>query len=246
MGIGQKIRELRQRAGLTQEGLELKIGVTPSAVGNYERDVSFPKEEVLMSLFGALECTPNELLGGSAEVDNEHERGREAVDSCTQAEFDRCQGENEVLIAARNGEPPHKITLKRRGKKTIFDVPDYGGERRRRFTIAHELGHCLLGHVSGFGSAAPAPAQERAADSFAAELLAPLAVLKMCCISSAEELVRICGISRSADEIRFTELLRCDADESDLRMILRFSGFIDRYLQCRQSNFSRVSVYKTY
>lgn len=139
MGIGKKIRELRQRAGLTQEGLALKIGVTPSAVGNYERDVSFPKEEVLMSLFGALECTPNELLGGSAEGGSEHEHlqmyralddcGREAVDACTQAELARCLGENEVLVAARNGEPPHKITLKRRGEKTIFDVPDYGGGR---------------------------------------------------------------------------------------------------------------------
>ena len=141
MGIGKNIRELRQRAGLTQEGLALKIGVTPSAVGNYERGVSFPKEEVLMSLFGALECTPNELLGGSAESGNEHERehlqmyrvlddhGRETVDACTQAELERCRGENEVLVAARNGEPPHKITLKRRGEKTIFDVPDYGGGR---------------------------------------------------------------------------------------------------------------------
>lgn len=139
MGIGKNIRELRQRAGLTQEGLALKIGVTPSAVGNYERGVSFPKEEVLMSLFGALECTPNELLGGSAEGDNEREhlqmyralddRGRDAVDACTQAELDRCRCENEVLVAARDGEPPHEITLKRRGEKTIFDVPDYGGGR---------------------------------------------------------------------------------------------------------------------
>ena len=142
MGIGKKLRELRQRANLTQEGLALKIWVTPSAVGNYERDVSFPKEEVLMSLFGALECTPNELLGCSAAVggnENEREhlqmyralddRGRETVDACTQAELDRCRGESEVLVAARNGEPPHKITLKRRGEKTIFDIPDYGGGR---------------------------------------------------------------------------------------------------------------------
>ena len=139
MGIGTKIRELRQRAGLTQEGLALKIGVTPSAVGNYERDVSFPKEEVLMSLFAALECTPNELLGGIGGNDREQEhlqmykslddRGKEAVDACTQAELSRCNGENEVLVAARNGEPPHKITLKQRGEKTIFDVPDYGGGR---------------------------------------------------------------------------------------------------------------------
>ena len=118
------------------------------------------------------------------------------------------------------------------------------GERRRRFTIAHELGHCLLGHVSGFGSGAPVYAQERAADKFAAELLAPLAVLKMCGINSAEELARVCGLSRSAAEIRFAELVRYGINESDLRMIMRFSGFIDKYLQCRSSNCQQISVYK--
>ena len=66
MGIGIRIRELRLRAGLTQEGLAAKIGVTPSTVGNYERDVSFPKEDAFMALFEALNCTPNELLGGEA------------------------------------------------------------------------------------------------------------------------------------------------------------------------------------
>lgn len=120
------------------------------------------------------------------------------------------------------------------------------GERRRRFTIAHELGHCLLGHVSGFGSTAHAAVLERAADSFAAELLAPLAVLKMCGVGSAEELARVCGISRSAAEIRFTELMRCGVDESDLRVIMRFSGFIDKYLQCRRTNHSRINVYRRY
>ncbi|MBD5129150.1 MAG: helix-turn-helix transcriptional regulator [Ruminococcaceae bacterium] len=138
MGIGNNIRKLRLRAGLTQEGLAARIGVTPSAVGNYERCVSFPKEEVLMALFGALDCTPNELLGG---VEDEHMRkyreldslGRERVDRCTENELARCRQENNdedtVLIAARDGGAPREITLKRRGEKTIFDVPTYRGGR---------------------------------------------------------------------------------------------------------------------
>ena len=63
MKIGEKIFELRRKAGLTQRDLALKIGVTPSAVGNYEQGVSFPREEVLYRLFEALDCTPNELFG---------------------------------------------------------------------------------------------------------------------------------------------------------------------------------------
>ena len=61
MGIGKRIKELRERAGLTQEELAQRLGVTPSAVGNYEREVSHPKENVLYRLFEALSCEPNEL-----------------------------------------------------------------------------------------------------------------------------------------------------------------------------------------
>lgn len=52
----------------------------------------------------------------------------------------------------------------------------------QRFTLAHELGHMVLGHQSSFdekigfaGRHAPRsrPAQEAAADTFASELLAP-------------------------------------------------------------------------
>lgn len=122
------------------------------------------------------------------------------------------------------------------------------GERRRRFTIAHELGHCLLGHVSAFG-AGPRSVSEREADKFAAELLAPLAVLRMCGVSTAEELARVCGLSRSAAEIRFAELTHGSADkldEDEFRVITRFSGFIDKYLQCRSTGGRRINVYKRY
>ena len=96
MTIGEKISELRRKAGLTQRDLALKIGVTPSAVGNYEQGVSFPREEVLYRLFEALDCSPNELFGFEEET---------------------------VTIAARKGGG--SIVLKKRGNKSIFDAPDY-------------------------------------------------------------------------------------------------------------------------
>ena len=150
MGIGNRIRELRLKQGITQEILARKIGVTTSAVGNYEREVSFPKESVLMKLFGALGCTPNELLGDSCMFGEEEyahlnkyaaldERGRERVDECTARELRRVISESpevaepgefeDIPIAARNGngEP---ISLKKRKGKSVFDLPDYRGGRR--------------------------------------------------------------------------------------------------------------------
>ena len=144
MGIGNRIRELRLEQGITQEILALKIGVTPSAVGNYEREISFPKEEVLMKLFGALRCTPNDLLSTNApfgEKEYAHlnkyaaldEQGKERVDECTHRELLRIQAESEELenvpIAARNGNA-EIIKLKKRSGKSIFDLPDYRGGRR--------------------------------------------------------------------------------------------------------------------
>ena len=144
MGIGNRIRELRIRQGITQEILARKIGVTTSAVGNYEREVSFPKEAVLMRLFGALECSPNELLGEDAsfgEREYAHlnkyaaldKQGKDLVDECTQQELMRVEAEREefeeVPIAARHGSA-EQITLKKRKGKSVFDLPDYGGGRK--------------------------------------------------------------------------------------------------------------------
>lgn len=79
------------------------------------------------------------------------------------------------------------------------------GERRRRWTLAHEIGHCLLGHLS---DNVPSDLQEKEADKFAAELLAPLVVLHFCGVSSPGELQKLCGISAQAAENRFRELVR--------------------------------------
>ena len=139
MSIGTAIREQRLKAGLTQEALARKIGVTPSAVGNYERDISFPKEEVLYMLFEALGCSPNELFGreetlsmGERSHLEKYRRldfhGRELVDACVEIELLRC--EDTVKTAARKGASGRKLRLKpRSGGSGIWDAPDYRGGR---------------------------------------------------------------------------------------------------------------------
>ena len=77
---------------------------------------------------------------------------------------------------------------------------------RRRFTIAHELGHIFLRHelkgVHRRTFAKVRPQEERDADSFAVRLLAPACVLWGLNIHTAEEIQKICGISRTAAECR--------------------------------------------
>lgn len=147
MGIGKKLKAVREKMGVTQETLAEMIGVTSSAIGNYERDVSHPREDILYRLFEALKCEPNELFEGLYECrvperDRAHmerygrldEAGKNRVDVCTELEMDRCRrsataeddGEREVLIAARGNGAPHSVKMKR-SESSIFDQPDYRG-----------------------------------------------------------------------------------------------------------------------
>ena len=61
MGFGEQLRRRRKELGYSREELAKKLGVTASAVGNYETGVSAPKESVLRQLFDALNVEPNYL-----------------------------------------------------------------------------------------------------------------------------------------------------------------------------------------
>ena len=105
------------------------------------------------------------------------------------------------------------------------------GDHRRRFTAAHELAHCILGHLDHKIT----PCEERTAERFAADLLAPIIVLHECGVRSAEEISRMCGISRQAAGIRLEHLIAREsggfrAAEDELQVKLIFAEFIGSYI----------------
>lgn len=61
MSFGEQLRKRREELGLSRTELAQRLGVSRSAVGNYETGVSAPKEEVLLRLFDALGVEPNYL-----------------------------------------------------------------------------------------------------------------------------------------------------------------------------------------
>jgi len=84
---------------------------------------------------------------------------------------------------------------------------DSESPQRCRFTIAHELGHILLGHEligdrysRKFNTARTQIESE--ADIFASRLLAPACVLWGLGLHTADEIARVCNISMSAARIR--------------------------------------------
>lgn len=98
------------------------------------------------------------------------------------------------------------IALIQNGKwYIIFDDTDIRG--KQRFTIAHELGHILMGHALRSGyytrkSNIVKPSDETEADMFAARLLAPACVLWGINAVTAEQIATACDISHSAAAYR--------------------------------------------
>lgn len=85
---------------------------------------------------------------------------------------------------------------------------------RIRFTIAHELGHCLLGHNlnthTNYRNSEvddKSKPDETAANIFARDILMPATVLHGLDVSSAKEIAKICSVSKQSAEIRFNRLL---------------------------------------
>lgn len=111
MSFSDRLKEQRERMGLTQVQLASALGVTKGAVGNYETGASSPKAEVLYRLFDILHCDANFLfqdemkaLHDSNATPEEMEHlvkkyrlldpyGKEAVDDILDVEYRRCTEE---------------------------------------------------------------------------------------------------------------------------------------------------------
>lgn len=113
---------------------------------------------------------------------------------------------------------------------------------RAKFTIAHEVGHIILGHVKPgdvtIANREPHPGdapEEQAANQFAARLLAPACVLWGLDIHTTDEIMELCRISRQAAQFRanrMEELYRRNrflTSPLERKVYQRFQSFIREY-----------------
>lgn len=97
-------------------------------------------------------------------------------------------------------------------KKIIFINDRISNNSRRRFTLAHELGHCILGHpldniqfrTNEFYDSKQA--LEAEANVFARDLLMPAVVLAKMDIHNVDEIVKLCKVSNQSATIRAKRL----------------------------------------
>ena len=69
MSFASRLRQAREQSGLTQQDLAEKLGVTKSAIGNYENGVSSPKWDILLKIFDVLKVEPNFLYQDSFSLE---------------------------------------------------------------------------------------------------------------------------------------------------------------------------------
>lgn len=140
MSFGERLRGRREELGMSRAQLAQKLGVSVSAIGNYETGVSSPKEEVLLRLFDSLQVEPNALyrdsFRGGEEIISAAERsllkkyrglpavGRETVRSVVDA---LCAYRDEVDQTG-TAEEPRVIPLYFSPAAAGYAAPVFGEE----------------------------------------------------------------------------------------------------------------------
>lgn len=66
--IGQNIAYYRKKAGMTQEELSERVGVTAQAISKWENDLSYPDLEIVRRLANIFGITVDRLLNGEDAV----------------------------------------------------------------------------------------------------------------------------------------------------------------------------------
>ena len=131
MSFSTRLKDRRENLKMTRTELAAILGVTPSAIANYENGISSPKTELLYALFDALKCDANYLYQDVIHIDNQFtasidewdilrdyreldSHGREMVDLVLAKERERILQERdareELEAVARSQEPAHRTT----------------------------------------------------------------------------------------------------------------------------------------
>lgn len=128
MSFGSRLRARREDLGLKQSELGKMLGVTGSAIGNYENGISSPKADILYQVFNVLKCDANYLFQDEMkELETDDltvpeirlakkyrlldPYGKEAVDGVLDVEWRRCTAP--------------ALAEKAEGDKVIYIFPAY-------------------------------------------------------------------------------------------------------------------------
>ncbi len=130
------------------------------------------------------------------------------------------------------------------GQKIIYFNDKKGAKVRRRFTIAHELGHCLLGHLKDNNktfyrnSEIDLPnnsIEEMQANVFARDILMPAIILHCTNCINYKDIKKLCNVSETSAKIREERMKILEQkskfclNNSEKQVFNNFANFIETY-----------------
>ena len=108
--VGRQIKHFRELAGLTKSELARRVGVSPTAVHNWEENGVMPRIEVMLRLEKALEVRWTQLMSG-----NDSQEAQSADDAPLPGQPELSRGERldqfRRQIAALFDVPPDRVEI---------------------------------------------------------------------------------------------------------------------------------------
>lgn len=123
MGIGYRIKEARERLGLTQTELGNLVGVTGSAITNYEKETSHPKEQIIYKLMEQLNVDANYLFQDCVNLPKK-------INDVTLAEFELIK---KYRVLDKHGKEMVDFTLQKEWERStnIYSFPNVNAAHGR-------------------------------------------------------------------------------------------------------------------
>ncbi len=119
MTTGQRIKEARKRAGMTQKELALKLGIPFQGISQWENDLRNPKYETLRRIADALGCDWLELVtpeeGAQAIIDHIEIKAKAETPKCFRLDHSlgtTVAGKSNLINALLNKDskaPQHRV-----------------------------------------------------------------------------------------------------------------------------------------
>lgn len=107
----------------------------------------------------------------------------------------------------------------------------------QRLTIAHEIGHIVLNHFQEFDPIT----QEKEANYFAVNLLAPMCILYICGAYTKNDIVSLCGIGHNVADKLSQKMIQknyINLTNKEIKILEKFDNFIKNYKN--RQDFTKV------
>lgn len=121
--LGERVRALRARAGMTRKALALAADVSERHLANLEYGIGNASILVLLQVAGALRCSLTELVGEAARSSPERLLIQELLEPCDEASLQRVRRLISDMLGASSAAGPSTrialIGLRGAGKSTL-------------------------------------------------------------------------------------------------------------------------------